>query len=59
MYNQLELINFIAKNAHKLDTVVILADDDRTPLQAIEYLSQSKDSLTWNIEITKYTLLVY
>ena len=58
-FNQLELINYIASNASRFVTVVIIADDDRTPMEAIEHLSQNEDSLTWNVAYQDKTLLVY
>jgi len=58
-FNQLELINYIASNASRFDVVVILADDDRTPLEAIESISQEENSLGWNLAYQGKTLLIY
>ena len=58
-FNQLELINFIASNTDKFDIVVILADDDRTPMEAIKSISSSQDNLHWSVEISDNSLLVY
>ena len=58
-FTQLELINYIASNASRFDTVVIIADDDRTPLEAIEHLSEKGMPGTWNVAYQDKTLLVY
>ena len=58
-FTQLEVINYIASNASRFDTVVIIADDDRTPLEAIEHLSEKGMPGTWNVAYQEKTLLVY
>ena len=59
--NTLQLINHIAKNSEHYNVVVIMGDDDRTPIQAIEHLSGGAYDCQWriNASLEKNTLLIY
>ena len=59
MLTTLQLINYIASNPH-YTTVAIDGCDDKTPIQAIEFLSFEYLSIIWSINgsLEKNTLLV-
>jgi hypothetical protein len=60
MKTTLQLINHIASNPH-YTTIAIDGCDDKTPMQAIEFLSSYSSVKIWSINgsLEKNTLLVY